>query len=259
MQREKKYRFAVLSIALILVLGLRMEAWAAEPAGRSLIQSVTEESEWQGMRELGLFDTPVLEIEDEELAMENVLPSVVAVRVGNYLGSGTVFRIMDNSLFIVSNRHVVQTDSDAVITFFNGKTAKGKIAGVSVPYDLAFIEVLREDIPEPARRQIRQVTLDTNRVEQLDYGTNLFLMASADGAGENRVVGTVLNPREYFEEFGSFMIHSYSKGKPGMSGGGTFDACGYYLGMLTGGLGEESASLPADLILEEFQAMDFSE
>ena len=47
------------------------------------------------------------------------------------------------------------------------------------------------------------------------------------------------------------MIYNYCKAKGGMSGGGTFDEHGHYIGMVTGGYDDETASLPLSIILEE--------
>ena len=50
-----------------------------------------------------------------------------------------------------------------------------------------------------------------------------------------------------------YMIYNYCKAKAGMSGGGTYDEHGHCIGMITGGLADETASLPMQSIREEWE------
>ena len=55
------------------------------------------------------------------------------------------------------------------------------------------------------------------------------------------------------EEFGAYMIYGYGYARAGMSGGGTFDAKGNFVGMISGGTAEsETASVPLICIEEAY-------
>ena len=81
-------------------------------------------------------------------------------------------------------------------------------------------------------------------------------MGSTDGVACNIYEGMVADPWYYFDEFGSYMIYNYCKAKAGMSGGGTYDEHGHCVGMITGGHDEETASLPVQNILEEWNKLE---
>jgi S1-C subfamily serine protease len=83
--------------------------------------------------------------DDLERLYEEASPGVVSIRVlsldGQTLGSGFVY---DKSGHIVTNYHVVRTESDVEVTFSTGDKTNARIIGVDPDSDLA---VLKVDIP----------------------------------------------------------------------------------------------------------------
>lgn len=83
--------------------------------------------------------------DDLERLYEEASPGVVSIRVlsldGQTLGSGFVY---DKSGHIVTNYHVVRTESDVEVTFSTGDKTSARIIGVDPDSDLA---VLKVDIP----------------------------------------------------------------------------------------------------------------
>jgi S1-C subfamily serine protease len=78
---------------------------------------------------------------------EGASPGVVSIRVlslnGQTLGSGFVY---DKDGHIVTNYHVVRTESDVEVTFSTGTKTNARIIGVDPDSDLT---VLKVDIPFP--------------------------------------------------------------------------------------------------------------
>ena len=65
--------------------------------------------------------------------------------------------------------------------------------------------------------------------------------------------GSIGDMWRYIEEFGAYMIYGYGYARAGMSGGGTFDAKGNFVGMISGGTAEsETASVPLICIEEAY-------
>lgn len=256
-QKRIRKNFIAILLFVLLFLSTKEISFAQEEnnpilCDRALIQGITEESEWEGMVELGLLETEKLDFPDVEDAIDNVKSTAVKLKVDGYGGSGSIFEIEKERIIIVSNKHVLMYDSEVEVTLPMDVVCTGYVIGLSQQYDVGFIEVSLKDIPYMVRKELRKVRVDLERAENLEHGEEIFLMGSADLRAGNSYVGAVADPWEYIPQFNSYMIHTYCYGKPGMSGGGTFDAYGNFLGMITGGKGDETASIPLSVIYEEF-------
>ncbi|MEW8987684.1 MAG: trypsin-like peptidase domain-containing protein, partial [Bacillus sp. (in: firmicutes)] len=56
-------------------------------------------------------------------------------------GSGVIFKIVDNSAYIVTNNHVIEGASEVEITLENGQKTNAKIIGADALTDLAVLEI----------------------------------------------------------------------------------------------------------------------
>lgn len=259
MRHQKRIRknFIAIFLFVLLFLSTKEVSFAQEESSpilcdRALIQGITEESEWEGMVELGLLETEKLDFPDVRDAIDNVKSTAVKLKVDGYGGSGSIFEIEKERIIIVSNKHVLMYDSEVEVTLPMDVVCTGYVIGLSQQYDVGFIEVSLKDIPYMVRKELRKVRLDLEKAENLEYGEEIFILGSADGRARNRNAGVVADPWEYIPQFNTYMIHTYCTGKPGMSGGGTFDSYGNFVGMITGGRGDETVSLPLSIIYEEF-------
>lgn len=264
---------------IIFLIGLCLILWTASPATASvsvmemipatevteetetssdktsnrghLIQTVSDKEEYEGMLHLGLFRTAASKNMEEAIA--NVKSSVTEIQIGDYRGSGSIFSMDETYLYVTTSKHLLIYGVEAQVTFYQGNTFTGEVLGVSTEADMGVIRVKAEYIPIHILRNLRYVATNPERSQNLEAGEEMFLVGSADGVAKNFYMGVVANPWEYFPEFGSFMIRNFCEGKPGMSGSGTFDQKGIYIGMLTGGSGEETASIPLSVMLEEYE------
>lgn len=83
-----------------------------------LIQATTLESDYRTMARLGLAATSCSEQGDLRQAYENVLCSCVRIQIGEHYGSGSIYRMLEDEIIIVTNRHVLQYWSkDCFVTF----------------------------------------------------------------------------------------------------------------------------------------------
>ena len=217
-----------------------------------LVQTTTQEEEYSALVHLELLRTPVNENGDMAQSVQNVLPSVVKLQTGNFSGSGIILEVRKESLLIASNRHQIQSREFSTVKLYNGESVSGRCVFLSDTYDLGFLEADISRLSYERRKELRCIALSETCGDALTRGTPMFFVGSTDGVACNIYEGTIADPWYYFDEFGSYMIYNYCKAKAGMSGGGTYDEHGHCIGMITGGADEETASLPMQSILEEW-------
>lgn len=227
--------------------------WNKDSLDQPLIQTTGEREEVLGLIHLGLLEVETNKEENIERARQQTIPTITRISMGEYYGSGAIFTIDEDSIILISNQHLIREGKFGQVTFFDGTKAKGEVMGTSDKYDVGFMKVKLSDIPYQVLKELRYVSIDSECYETLKKGDEIFLIGSSDGAAKSIYEGTIGDMWWYFEEFDSYMIYNYCFAKQGMSGGGTFDAHGHYIGMITGGNEVESASLPLITIVEEYK------
>lgn len=226
-----------------------------------LIQATTLKSDYEAIASLGLAFTPLTTKDEAQQAYENILCSCVRVQVEGYYGSGSIYKMPENEIIIVTNRHVLQYwNEDSYVTFFNGAVAGGEVLLISEEADVGFINVpvgafTYEELLK--YRNVRGVGAGTEQVKELSGGSRIFMVDMAsDWRNPVRMDGEIILPLIYLEDFQSEMLYGKGEAVPGMSGSGVFDGFGNYLGMLTGGtLQGEIAAVPEKIVEEEYEKM----
>ncbi|MFI3212070.1 MAG: serine protease [Eubacteriales bacterium] len=198
------------------------------------------------------------EIEEEfalELVADLVRPTTVQIQDGNHFGSGSIFNMDEDSILVISNQHVIQEGNTATIIFFEGTTVLGTVVHESEESDIAFIEIPVSEIEADVLVTLRYISISEEAYEQLEQNDTMFLMGYTSETGEMIKSGRIGNNWWYLEDFQQYVIYNYCEAVEGMSGSGTFDQSGNYIGMLIGGAGIESASIPVTTILEEYNKL----
>lgn len=257
-----KYLNKIAYVILLSLLFLSADAGLvlAEDGGGTpdsgrLIQTTTEKEEKQALLNLRLLDAEAGNEENLQKAERENMHCVTRISMGAFYGSGVILDIDEDGVVLVTNKHVLQYGETGRVTFPDGFEAEGRTWGVSSGYDVGFMRVAWEELPVEEFKKLKRVSISRKCMQELAYGDEIFLIGSADGAAGSVYEGTLIDAWWYIEDFGTYMIYSDCYGKPGMSGGGTFDAHGHYIGMLTGGNGEDTASLPLTVILEEYEKL----
>ncbi len=218
-----------------------------------LIQATTLEGDYRAAVSLELAVTPLQKEEDFDRAFVHVLPSCVRVQAGDHYGSGCIYKMLEEEIVIVTNRHVLAYwGEESYVTFFDGRVLEGKVMGVSEDFDVGFISVSTEELSYEELLSLRNIRLADRKAKQ---GEKFF---AVDVASQwNMPVkrdGEILSPSVFLEAFQAEMIYAQGRAYPGMSGCGIFDGFGTYLGMLTGGTLEgEIAAVPAKSIQQAYQ------
>lgn len=231
----------------------------------ALIQTTTLESDYKALTSLGLAFTSLSPQGDPAQAYENILRSCVRIQVEGHYGSGSIYKMLENEIIIVTNRHVLQYwNEDSYVTFFDGAVTGGVLLGVSKEADLGFISIPVADFSYQELLDYRNVRIavdlfsdqwniaDTKAISE---GSRVFFVDMAsDWRTPVKKEGEVTDPLLYLDDFQMEMLYGTGDVVPGMSGCGVFDDFGYYVGMLTGGtLQGEIAAVPVEVIAKEYE------
>lgn len=192
--------------------------------------------------------------------------SVVKVVVKDAAGSGIVWKINDDSIVIVSSKHLLMKDVTAQVTFCNEECADAEILGYSQQYDIGFLKIDDKYLSANILRDIYEAVPAEELVDEADMAAEqpvLQIGADLSGNKEHFSTGTVLGVG-YDPVFNTEVLKTNCYSKAGMSGGGVFDAVGRLLGMISGGEvakdaeireAEVSYSLPVALIADEYDGL----
>ena len=176
-----------------------------------------------------------------ETAANTVGPAVVGLGRGWGRGSGVVTA----GGIVLTNAHVLRGEEVAV-TFADGRTEHGRVAGADADLDLAAIAVETADT-EP-------VAWDPERVDATTIGAPVFALANPGGRGLRTTFGLVSATGRSFRgprgrRIGGSIEHTAALPR-GSSGGPLVDAEGRLLGLnsirVEGGL---ILALPADAVM----------
>lgn len=213
-----------------------------------------------------------LEMEDMKMQVAYQLArrSVVMVAVKDAVGNGIIWKI-DDGIVIVSSRHLLMKDVKAEVSFRNGETANAEIIGYSQQYDIGFIRIPESEVTGKILRDVYEAIPVLYETESEDvksafaeqYAGNKVLQIGVDpeSKAELGFTGTIKGLL-FVPVFNTNVLETQCFSKAGMSGGGTFDESGRFLGMISGGdVAEDSErkeaeitySIPSALIAAEYE------
>lgn len=178
---------------------------------------------------------------------ESVGPSVVSINnnkvvttwAGEFnqagLGSGVIFKVDDEKVYIISNAHVVEGASTLTVTFLGNSKVKADIVGYDTVTDIAVVSVDKADIPAEVLPKIKPAKLGDN--SQLRVGDLAIAIGTPiDEAYENTVtVGVVsaLDRQINLTDQKLNLIQTDAAINPGNSGGALVGPTGEVVGINT--------------------------
>ena len=197
-----------------------------------------------------LKESPLLYSEnpqEENLAgmlQEAAAGMMVQLVAGNVSGSGVLWKVQGDELWIATAAHVVTQGTNAVeITFSDGFHMTAERVAADADTDIALLAVSLQDITAEHLESYCVANVDEETAASLQEGDGIIVMASGKGVAADAYEGKVVNPWIYVEDFGQDMLLLKADAEPGMSGGGIFDSRGHFLGILCGR--DESGQLAA--------------
>ncbi len=222
-----------------------------------LIQTVSEQDIYEGMVGLGMLSCDVLDVEDCAAAYGNVKDCIVRIGMGNAYGSGVIWELKPDCVIIATNAHVLDywKDLESYVHFPQGYFTDAAVLGISGKYDVGFLKVSNDRFTYEQLKNLRYARAEEAVCAALGEGDSIFVA----GAGEETdsiefYEGTIVDQYRYIEFFEEPMLYGYGFAKEGMSGGGIFDARGYFIGMLAGGTRfNEIAGVPYGDVKEAYE------
>lgn len=260
MKRKGLHKYVLCLSGCLLALFLPLPVKAEDVQAPHLIQTVTEQDIFEGKLALGFLESPVLTTGDCGAAYENVKNCIVRIHMGNAYGSGVVFQITPEKIIIVTNRHVLSYWEEAVsyVQFPQGFFTQARILGTSAEHDIGFLAVDNQEFDYRELEQLRYVHWDLDSYQTMKAGDTMFCTGAGDemeaDITDGFYQGSIGDMNYYIDDFGEYMIYAYGYAKEGMSGGGTFDPYGNFIGMISGAtMSGETASVPLPAILEAYE------
>ena len=227
---------------------------------RPLIQTTSFTEEYIDAVKLGAFTMPECQSKDSEILYEEASKCVVRIEMGQYAGSGLIWRMEEKGTVIAANKHLLCEAAYGRVTFVNGMALRAEILGYSQEYDLGFLWIERGELTWEMLRDCYEIRPMEDVTEEIEK-QNIMQIASSQQAAQDRYEGVAIG-MTYVSEFQSEMLQTKCYAKAGMSGGGVFDEQGYLLGMIAGGEVAKEASIreaeitysiPAEQIEPEYQ------
>jgi S1-C subfamily serine protease len=165
-----------------------------------------------------------------------VRSSVVEISTASGLGSGVVY---DSKGDIVTNAHVVGSDTKFTVSLSNGQTLQAHLVGIYTPDDLAVIRVTSKKALVAAR---------LGNSAALEVGDIVLAMGNPLGLSSSVTEGIVsFNGRGVSEGNGVFLpdlVQTSAAINPGNSGGALVNLSGQVVGIPTLGASTGSAAAP---------------
>ena len=227
---------------------------------RPLIQTTSFTEEYIDAVKLGAFTIPECQSKDSEILYEEASKCVVRIEMGQYAGSGLIWRMEEEGMVIAANRHLLCEAAYGTVTFVNGMALRAEILGYSQEYDLGFLWIERGELTWEMLRDCYEIRPMEDVTEEIEK-QNIMQIASSQQAAADCYEG-VVKGKTFVPEFQTFMLETACFSKAGMSGGGVFDEQGYLLGMIAGGEVAKGASIreaeitysiPVEQIESEYQ------
>lgn len=251
--KRKRWRFF-----MMLILCLTLGGCVKNSTDSEVIEESVDNEQEIGEQICPVFpEAKSLAYIDEQFLLDSMSPAVVRVESGDLFGSGVIWQVDEDYIWIITNQHVIaeMDDTDLLeVVFWDGIRAFGEVSGASEDYDLGFIKVSLQDMGYFTVEKYYQVRYSVDIFDKLSPGDDIFILGSADYPAGNLYYGTIGNKSIYMDTFETEMIWAYCEVKAGMSGSGVFDRYGNLIGIVCAGNDQkEAAVLPITQILAEWQ------
>ena len=200
---------------------------------RPLIQATTYEDEYLDTVRLGAFTMPEYQLGEVDSLYAEASRCVVRIVMGQYAGSGLIWRMEEEGMVLVANKHLLREAACGTVTFSNGMALQAENLHFSQEYDLGFLFIPREELASELLRDCYEVRRVQALSEQIE-NQRIMQIASSQQPAEDCYKG-IIKGMTFVPEFQAVMLETECFSKAGMSGGGVFDEQGYLLGMIAGG------------------------
>lgn len=187
---------------------------------------------------MNLYDAGVSEHDDIDETLDYMKPALVQLyysdRYGYSAGSGYLMEITEDTIYICSNRHVVEASDRWDVYFFDGTKVTGRTLGYSNSYDVGVAAVAVRDVPKRLLDQLMTIHIDREYWSGLDDHRIDVGLERVDRQGGilHTSVGTLLKIKQYFAWYDNKDHTEVTlKLEHGDSGSAILDGYGNLIGM----------------------------
>lgn len=154
---------------------------------------------------INIYDAGVSSEDDIEETLGYMRPALVQLYhrsgSGYSAGSGYIMEITEDTVYICSNRHVVEAYDRWDIYFFDGTSVTGETLGISDNYDVGVATVAVEDLPQELLDQLMTVHIDKKywnglNDQRIDVGLE---RVDREGGILHVSTGSLLKIKQYFK------------------------------------------------------------
>lgn len=148
-------------------------------------------------------------------------------------GSGVVYDITPDKIYIITNHHVIDQAKKVMIEFQDGVTGEATLIGSDSETDLALVAVETKSLPTENKMTLSQMTIGDS--ENLLLGEDVIALGNALGYGQSVTTGVVsaLNRSLNLLEGDLALIQTDAAINPGNSGGALVNGKGELIGINT--------------------------
>ncbi len=183
--------------------------------------------------------TTALDVSD---VVESVMPSIVSVTSmyqtsgimsEDYtsVGSGIIVAQTDDTIYIVTNNHVIEDASSITVTFVDDAEVTAEIKGTDSSNDLAVLSVSVSDMESSTLSSITVATLGDS--DSVEVGETAIAIGNALGYGQSVTTGVIsaLNREVTIDGVTNELIQTDAAINPGNSGGALLNSSGEVIGI----------------------------
>ena len=184
--------------------------------------------------------------------------AMVYITNEGYGGNGSIYDVKSDSLVIVTTYHLLQDSEEVMVYFPTQDIVPGKVLGVNEKHDVGFIEIRTEDIGFETLEDLSCVYYDKKIVDELEIDDAMeyrFLEWNDGNVSSVKHKGKIGHTNWYIDDFDDYFIYNYCEVAPGMSGCAAVAEDGSYIGMMIGGVDNESGALSAKTIADIYGSM----
>lgn len=258
----KKYLIGLLALLLVIILGVLFYILgdkSKEVLPEENIRYETNEDDIE--KEKDVFVTEV---------SENLKKSIVSISMTESVGSGIIWKITEEGLYIIANKHLLYDGIDPEVMLYNGKELVGKICYLSPAYDIGLVFINKDILSEDILRDITvarhpSVTEELSGAERIHWTVGEPVLQIGYCQKELLQYKGEVTDTQYMDLFNTKIIVTKCYTRAGMSGGGVFDQEGNLIGMISGGdvpddsemrEADTTYSLPIELLEEIYKSYE---
>ena len=190
---------------------------------------------------------------------ESTSKAMVYIKNEEQGGNGSIYRIDSDKLVIVTTYHLLQDSSEVMVFFPDQTVAPGVVLDINEEHDIGFVSVDCQELLPETKEQLACVKYDEqvyNSLEIGDYMEYRYLEWNGGHVSATSQEGSIGHMNWYIEDFDDYFIYNYCDVTPGMSGCAAVAKDGTYIGMMIGGMDNESGALSARVIEKIYSEMD---